>query len=345
MKDKRHSPAVDSPLSRRDFIQRGAAWACVPLLCEQCSGDANAAQLGEPNPDVARENVPPPAPGQKPRVIKVRCREALQNGAVHPRFLMEMINTMLREITGVPEADQAWKRILGTAGRVGLKFNSVGAEEIGTTATLAELLLVSLEEAGWSRDRIILLDVKESLRERLGVAVPSAGWAEEEVDFGSGRDRLSKALDEIDALINVPFLKTHHIAGFTCGLKNLSHGLIKHPARFHDQNCTPYIADIVALPALRSKLKLTLVDSLRVVWEGGPLVRRDYIEDHAMLIAGQDPVAVDSIGLEALDRIRLGHGQPPIARPQGAWPYLAAAKARGLGENQLHNIMAREIVL
>ena len=74
-------------------------------------------------------------------------------------------------------------------------------------------------------------------------------------------------------MINVPFIKTHNIAGMTCGLKNLSHALVKHPAHYHANGCSPFIGDIVAADPIRKKLKLTIVDAFRVVFQGGPAAR------------------------------------------------------------------------
>ena len=61
---------------------------------------------------------------------------------------------------------------------------------------------------------------------------------------GGPRDRLAGVLDQVTAIVNVPFLKTHNLAGMTCCLKNLSHALVKHPAQFHTGGCKE-VADIV----------------------------------------------------------------------------------------------------
>jgi uncharacterized protein (DUF362 family) len=159
-----------------------------------------------------------------------------------------------------------------------------------------------------------------------------------EVDFGSGRDRLSSLLQQVTALVNVPFLKTHNIAGITCGLKNLSHALVKHPARFHGNRCSPFIGDIVALPQIRDKLKLTVVNALRVVFDGGPEAADDLTHESGTILLSRDPVATDTVGLDTLHHIRNRLSLPYVDDGDGRIAYIEAAARRGLGCSDLYRI-------
>ena len=114
-------------------------------------------------------------------------------------------------------------------------------------------------------------------------------------------------------------------------MKNLSHGLVKHPARFHRNACSPYIADIVALPQIRSKLRLCLVDALRVVYEGGPVPTADTVSNEGIILASTDPVAADSVGLAVLNEVRRRMALSPVAQSAADIDHLAAAHQRGLG--------------
>jgi uncharacterized protein (DUF362 family) len=164
------------------------------------------------------------------------------------------------------------------------------------------------------------------------------GYAPRETDFGSGSDRFAAVLDQVTALISVPFLKTHNIATMTCCLKNLSHGLIKHPGRYHSGGCSPFIADIVAAPAIRAKLKLCVVDALRVVHDGGPSVVIGGVKDSGLLLVSKDPVATDTVGFSILSDLRFKNGLSALRFPTSERNYLRLAAERGLGAAEWHLI-------
>jgi hypothetical protein len=111
---------------------------------------------------------------------------------------------------------------------------------LNITAPFAAVLVEMLTAAGWSPDRIVLLEVLDPLADTPKTRQPDMRWQEEVVQFGkSGSDSFLAALAECTAVINVPFLKTHQLATMTSCLKNLSHGLVRHPARFHANGCDP----------------------------------------------------------------------------------------------------------
>jgi uncharacterized protein (DUF362 family) len=174
---------------------------------------------------------------------------------------------------------------------------------------------------------------------------PDRGWDAEEVVFGSEKDVLSSILKQVTAIVNVPFLKTHNIAGLTCCLKNLSHALVKHPARYHRNHCSPYVADIVALPAIRSKLRLHVVNALRTIYEGGPEANEEYTANTGLLLVGKDPVAMDTVALEEINLQRRENGLPSIDHVGGKLGYLAAAAGHNLGCADLHRIHVDKLQL
>jgi hypothetical protein len=189
----------------------------------------------------------------------------------------------------------------------------------------------------------VAVEAPDALHSGYGVIRPASGWNRKPTDFGSGSDQLAAILDQVTAVINVPFLKTHNIAGVTCCLKNLSHGLIKHPARFHGSHCSPFIADIVALPQIRKKLRLNLVNALRVVFEGGPQAQDQFTWDAGMILAGRDPVATDTLGLHVLNSQRGILGLPLIKTESGRAVHLTAAASRGLGKGDPYRLEVRRI--
>lgn len=276
-------------------------------------------------------------------VVQVEAPNAVNGAVVHKSLIREMLQAALQTVTKTPTVRDAWRTLLRDNDVVGLKFNRSGQFVIGTTPAVAGALIESLIVSGFGPERIVCLEAPAGVAERFGCRPASTGYASVETDFGSGADQLVRALDDITALINIPFLKEHNIAGLSCALKNLSHGLVKHPARFHDHGCSPYIADIVALPAIRGKLRLNLVDGLRVVFEGGPEATSHNLADTGILLASTDPVAVDSVGLNIINNVRKNHRLSVLATAPRDIDYLAVAHARGLGIAVPHGITVRRV--
>jgi hypothetical protein len=64
---------------------------------------------------------------------------------------------------------------------------------------------------------------------------------------------------------------------------------------------------------LRSKAVLHLMDGMRQVWHGGPLTQvQEFIYPAGLLLLGTDPVAMDTIELQAIEKKRLQEGAPSV---------------------------------
>ncbi len=318
-------------LSRRQFLHnagRLAAGAGTVRALEAASAFTRDAGVA------AEPESPTTAPASAPAastVIQVRSDEVTRDRSIRADMVSEMLSRMLCRLTGRPRIEDAWRAILRPDDVIGVKFNHTASRELGITPLFARLLVRSLVNAGWKRQNIVLIEIPDSLREQLGTAAPAVGWSARETDFGSGKDRFAAVLDQITALVNVPFLKTHNIAGMTGCLKNLSHALVRSPARYHANRCSPFIGDIVAAEPIRSKLRLHLVNALYAVFDKGPTASADTIWPAGTLIASFDPVAADAVGLEMLNLQRTTHGLPPLDDADRPIPYLYEAQRRGLG--------------
>jgi hypothetical protein len=258
--------------------------------------------------------------------------------AVHRRIAGEMLEAALTALTRTESVSDAWHVLLDPDDVIGLKFNRSGQALLGTSEVIAGVVIESIVAAGWPATQVVCMEAPEGISARHGTSLPRLGYDAQTADFGSGRDQLAAVLKQVSALIDIPYLKTHNVATLTCALKNLSHGLIKHPARYHRSGCSPFIADIVALDQIRGKLRLCLVDALRVVYAGGPSPTVNTISDEGVLLASLDPVAIDSIGLCMLNDIRQARGLDPIAPSAEDVGYLAAAHRLGLGVALAHGI-------
>ena len=233
------------------------------------------------------------------RVVDVRSDKVLNASVPDLVALGELLDEALCSLTETATPQRAWRSVLGTARRIVVKLNSVGADAIGTSDAMVRVLVGGMKEAGYDPGQIALVEAPQYLTGILGTREPPHGWGSPIV-VGGNPEPLAAYLHEADALINVPFLKTHQIAGMSACLKNLSHALIRHPARYHDNGCSPYVGQVVGTQEVSSKLKLNVVNALRVVVNNGPDARQQDIVGYGGLLLGFDPVAVDTVGLEML---------------------------------------------
>lgn len=310
-------PMNDTSISRRDFLAAAAlAATCGPVVRMAAAGSG-------------------PGSGTKPagtsNVVQVSSDFVVRGRLVHKSVLAEMVDLALARVTGTPSAAEAWRSLLRDDDVIGLKFNRSGAAGLGVSPPFADAVITSLLSAGFDHRQIVPIEVPEFVYRQHDVAKPVRGWDSQPTDFSSGRDQLAALLDQVTAIVNIPFLKTHNIAGITCSLKNLSHALIKHPARFHGTHCSPYIGDIVALPRIHNKLRLHLANALRVVFDGGPDARDEATWDAGMILASRDPVAMDTVGLDVINSQRSLLGLGPVDGQIRRTAHLAAAAKIGLG--------------
>ncbi len=260
------------------------------------------------------------------RVVDIRSREILAEEAGDTVTLEDILDQGLLHLVPADTPREAWRRVLGKAERVVLKFNSVGDRVLGTNEMMARALVSRLEDAGYSRKQITLVEAPEFLREALGTAAPVRAWGEA-VPVGRGLQQLAQYLYDADAIINVPLLKTHQIAGMSCCMKNLSHALLRHPARCHANGCSPFVGQVVGSTPVSTRLRLNIVNALRVVVDRGPDARPEDVAEYGGLLLGFDPLAVDIVGRSVLAMERRSRGLPP-------WfgvPYLDSAAVMRVG--------------
>jgi uncharacterized protein (DUF362 family) len=134
----------------------------------------------------------------------------------------------------------------------------------------------------------------------------------------------------VNKLITLPVLKDHRSAGVTLALKNMSHGMNNNVARSHlsgiahgildsaavmgPNQCNTFIPTAVAHHVLRRKATLHIMDGLIAVYEGGPgCWNRTWATwPHCGLFFATDPVAMDHVGWDIIDRKRAQEGWPPV---------------------------------
>lgn len=128
-----------------------------------------------------------------------------------------------------------------------------------------------------------------------------------------------------DVLINLPIAKDHSGAVLTMSLKNLM-GVVLNRGTFHSDGLDQAIADINT----QVKSHLVIVDAIRILTTGGP-DGPGKVESPGKIIAGVDPVAVDSYttGLFKLTGADIS--------------YIRRAKVAGVGESDLTKLVIQTV--
>ncbi len=103
---------------------------------------------------------------------------------------------------------------------------------------------------------------------------------------------MKEILEGDTVMINIPVAKSHSATGVSLGLKGLM-GTIWDRESFHSQyNINQAIADLATV----IKPQLTILDATRALASGGPGGPGE-VKRSNLIIAGVDPVAVDSYGV------------------------------------------------
>jgi uncharacterized protein (DUF362 family) len=146
-------------------------------------------------------------------------------------------------------------------------------------------------------------------------------YREIKIPQGKVLDRVEVIKEVLDSqvLICLPQAKSHSTTGVSMGIKGLM-GLIWDRWSFHSRyNINEALADLATV--LRPKL--TLLDATRALTTGGPGGPGEVVKPN-LVIAGTDPVAVDSFGVT----VASWYGQQFKG---GQVEHLQAASQRGLG--------------
>jgi hypothetical protein len=117
---------------------------------------------------------------------------------------------------------------------------------------------------------------------------------------------------------------------------------VQHPVHYFKDDCQPFIGAILQQPALRDKLRLNVVDALRVVYHDGPVATETNMHGAGSIILGFDPVAVDTVALELLNQIRSDRNLPLVGGPDQSLDYILSAGSLGLGVPYIESIDHRQ---
>src|SRR5882672_1688526 len=279
-------------------------------------------------------------PGLFPgRVIELRDPNAIVRNRVSQPIVRHMLEHAMKELTGEKSAPGAWAKFVEPHDIVGIKINPSGAPACCSSPEILREIIGSVQSVGVPARNILVYDryayemdigsyqalLPPGVR-IFGIQEAFAGGAGYEPNvycdanfFGEWETRsymASIVAHEVTKIINVPTMKDHSASGVTGALKNLAYGTFNNVARTHRAPysfTTPLIGLMCTVEPLRSKAVLHIMDGMRQVWHGGPLTQvQDFIHQAGILYFGTDPVALDTIELQALEKKRRERGAPSL---------------------------------
>jgi uncharacterized protein (DUF362 family) len=347
----------DAARPRRSFLSGAAGLGTVAALVPWRSAFARP-QPGLPAQPPAGFT-PLTAPGRVVKVTKAGCLEA---NRLFPKAddAREMLRRALQELTGKAELSEAVKSFVHPDDKVCVKVNGIALQNMATNKELVLPFVEAMIAAGVPPTNITILEQYPGFMQGTRITarnVPagvSVVWhtnSDATMDWrdiaGTARHtKFVRPLTEATALINFALIKDHSICGYTGALKNMTHGCSVNPQDFHDHHASPQIAILSAQDVLTSRLRLCIIDGFKLMAHGGPLYKHpEYVVPHESVYVATDPVALDAIGADLVEKARAGFGLKSLADEGRPPAYILAAADLGVGIADRAKISLREVTL
>jgi uncharacterized protein (DUF362 family) len=329
-----------NPVKRREFLQK-AIKAGTAFYFSAIPGCKSASE----KQSIAKNN-------DSPIVIAQNALVRDKNDKLIGNHVKNLLDRAMENLFRVNNAQQAWQQLFKKDDIVGIKINCLAGKGISTHEELVDAIIEGLTNAGIAERNIIIWDRANRDLEKTGYQIKTNsnevkcygndqfGYTSDIYEYGAVGSFLSNILvHQCTAIINVPILKDHGIVGMTNALKNFF-GAIHNPNKYHDNQGDPYVADVNMLSEIRSKVRITITDALTAQCEGGPPFMPQWAWNYNGLIVGFDPVAIDTVGWDIIEKQRKTKGLPTLKQAGRVPAYIATAAddQHHLGCNDLNKI-------
>ncbi len=280
------------------------------------------------------------------RVVIVSDPQATEAFCPRPETVRALVERGIARFTGKASAPEAWRSLVSSQDIVGIKVFSLPGPNSGTRPAVVAGVVEGLLSAGLPPSHVIVWDKQATdlrlagyfdLADRYGIRVAGSAqagyestnaydspiignlvWGDSEFGkkgVGVGRKSFVSRLvaRQMTKIINVTPLLNHNLAGVSGNLYSLATGSVDNVARFESDSGRLAIAipEIYALPALSDHVVLNIVDALLCQYEGSERSLLHYSATLNQLRFSRDPVALDVLSLQDLDRERAAAAAPP----------------------------------
>jgi uncharacterized protein (DUF362 family) len=332
-------------MDRRSFVKAGCIGS-ASLLIQGLDPMVRADSLPS-LPPIELHGLPDYAPSLlgmpglfRGRVVEIREPKAIVGNRVSQSIVRRLLERAMTELTGEESVHDAWAKFIEPKDVVGIKINPSGAPACCSSPEILREIIDGVRSVGVPPRNIVVYDRYSyemdigSYQTLLPTGVRIVGIQDAFASgvvgyepnvycdanfFGEWETRSYMArivAHEVTKIINVPTMKDHSASGVTGALKNLAYGTFNNVARTHrapHSFTNPLIGLMCTVEPLRSKAVLHIMDGMRQVWHGGPLTQvQDFIEQPGILMVATDPVAMDTVELEAIEKKRREHGAPSV---------------------------------
>ncbi len=278
-----------------------------------------------------------------PRASITIVQDAAATEAFQPRpeKVYVMVARGLTNLTGKASVEAAWQSLLKTQDVVGIKVYSAPGANSGTRPAVVAAVVEGLLAAKIPPKNIIVWDKQKGDLRRAGFlelaahygirAEGSANQGYDETTFyapdkpiigqliwgdvefgrkgeGIGRKSFVSKLvaRQMTKIINITPLLNHNTASVSGNLYSLAIGSVDNCMRFESDpgRMASAVPEIYALPALGDHVVLNIVDALICQYQGEHLGLLHYSATLNELRFSKDPVALDILSLQELERQR-----------------------------------------
>jgi hypothetical protein len=277
------------------------------------------------------------------RVVIVQNDQATEAYSPREEIVQTMVNHAITSLTGKSGVSEAWLSLVSTQDVVGIKVFSVPGPHTGTRPAVVEAVARGLIDAGLPPQQIVVWDKSDTdlrlagyfaLARKLGIRcagsaragydesvfydTPLIGnliWGDLEFDSkteSTGRKSfVSKLLTrDITKIVNLTPLLNSNDTGVSGNIVSLSLGSVDNTRRFEGdaRRLGRAVPEIYALPSLSDRVVLNVVDALVCQYEGGERGMLHYSAVLNELRFSTDPVALDVLSIQELERLRKSAG-------------------------------------
>lgn len=332
--------------SRRRFLQIVAGATVAVSGCRQSSNNRSASAAAAEDKSESQRTLPPPH-----RVVVCTNPQSVVGGVVNAPTIEAMLAAALGRLSPTGNAEDVLRALFAPDDVVAVKVNCLAGPPLSSHVELVAALARRLTETlRIPPDRILVYDrtaaelqaagFEEHANDFRSVGSDQVGYDREPTVFGQAGSCYSQIVSQMaTAIINVPVLKDHDLAGLSAALKN-HFGSMHNPNKMHTDHCCPYVADVNSAPHIREKHRLVVCDALWVCYDGGPGYKPETTRAYGGILTSIDPVATDAVGLDIIEKLRREHGLPSLSSLERAPRYLqvAADRDHALGEADLSAI-------
>jgi hypothetical protein len=289
----------------------------------------------------------PAAP--RARVVVVQDPDATEAFRPRPEKIQSLVQRAITNLTAKPTVSEAWRSLVSTQDVVGIKVFSLPGPNSGTRPAVVAAVVEGLLAAGLPAKNIVVWDQQTAdlrlagyfeLGNRYGIRVAGSAqagydpntfydtpllgnlvWGD--LEFGKKGDGIGRksfvsklVSQELTKIINVTPLLNHNLAGVSGNLYSLALGSVDNIVRFESDTdrMASAVPEIYALPALSDHVVLNIVDALVCQYEGGERGLLHYSATLNELRFSLDPVALDVLSVQELDRQRRA-ANAPVVKP------------------------------